>query len=368
MPRLRSCRPGPWGHVEYYDTYLEPPESLVQRLSLPSQQTVWHFVDKTREEICLLFASAQLTKDQLQTLVATDDWSFSSDYIRIFPPTDLVEALSPESRVVIYRVLAESELNPFHRNPIFFDRADLLQVLDRSGLPPEFIRHIAKLTYQEGPATLFSDFPVLLRHLKNPAQERQLLRILTRTRSLILRLDLDASDRIEDLHDYWTPEPGQTDSIPLMRSIRQTEGVRNLDAVHLLPPGPRSQLYTFPGLDDCLSGRAPDSGWTALNFFNRQEVPLYLDSPEFDEHLRLHYEPVSEPYRFGDMLLLAPQDTRRVSHACVYLADGIVYTKNGAQLMSPWILAHLADVVSYHIRGSTAELSGYRRRRAPDTA
>lgn len=237
-PTVRRCRPGPWGPVEYYDTYLEAPESLIARLSLPSQQTVWHFEGMAREEIGRVFEAAGVSPEQLRSAMNGANWSTTGDLVRIFPTPELVESLTPESRAGLYRVLSRSALNPFHHTPIQFDRADLLQALDRSGLPAELVRHIAGLTYREGRATLFSDFPVLLRHLRHPQQERKLLRILTRTRTLVAHLNLNDSVDLPELQDYWSPDRRQPGSRPLMESVIDAAGIDTLDIVQLLPPGP----------------------------------------------------------------------------------------------------------------------------------
>lgn len=118
-------------------------------------------------------------------------------------------------------------------------------------------------------------------------------------------------------------------------------------------------MFTFPDHDDCLSGRAPDGVWTAVNFFRYEPLPIHLQSPSLAQHLETRFRPVSQPFHCGDVFLFAPADgpgAKETCHACVYVADDIVYTKNGAQLMSPWILAKLDDVVPYHVRGVTAEI------------
>ncbi|MDF1852903.1 MAG: hypothetical protein P1U85_18845 [Verrucomicrobiales bacterium] len=362
-PVVHRCKPGPWGELEYYDTYLEAPDRLIRRLTIPSQQTVWHFEEMTVDLIGQVFEKVGFSTAQIRQAMDGKRWSVSGDLIRIFPTFSLIESLSPSVRGKLYQVLARSELNTMHRYPIQFDGPDLSKVLDRSSLPESLVAQIESLTYREGQVALFSDYPLLLRFLGHPEKERKLLRILTRTRTLIARMILDRKVDLTSLLDYWAPAQDNFDSRPLMESVLRTSGVDTIDIVQLFPPGARSQLFTYPTEDDCLSGRAPDGIWTAINFFNHTALPVYEGTEGLKHHLLNRFRPASAPLRFGDLLLLSPEGESEelpFTHACIYIADDLVYTKNSAQLMAPWILSKLRDVASYHVRGARATIRPYR--------
>jgi hypothetical protein len=53
-----------------------------------------------------------------------------------------------------------------------------------------------------------------------------------------------------------------------------------------------------------------------------------------------------EPYRYGDVLFCGWQPGNAI-HSCVYLADDIVYTKNGRSVQ-PWVLMKLDEVVAFY--------------------
>lgn len=360
---VHRCQPGPWGHLEYYTTYLEAPDALIRRLALPSQQTVWHFEEMTGAQIEEVFTEAGFSAGQLREVMEPRFRSMSGDLTRIFPPPPLVEAISPAVRASLYRVLARSDLNPLHRYPMQFDGPDLMEALDRTRLPAELINRISAMVYGEGTMTLFSDFPLLLGKISHPERERQLLRVLTRTRTLIARLVPGGSGDLAPLQDYWAPVRQGFDPRPLIDAVIRTEGVDSIDLVQFLPPGPRSQLFTYPGQDDCLSGRAPDGVWSAINFFTDSPLPFYLESEGLWHYLESRFRPASSPLRFGDLLVISAegeQNSRKIRHVCVYLADDLVYTKNSAHLMTPWILSRLRDVASYHVRGARAAIRPYR--------
>ena len=51
----------------------------------------------------------------------------------------------------------------------------------------------------------------------------------------------------------------------------------------------------------------------------------------------------SDP-RYGDLVFLVKANGD-IIHSCVFLADDIVYTKNGGHFTAPWMLATIPDLV-----------------------
>jgi hypothetical protein len=50
-------------------------------------------------------------------------------------------------------------------------------------------------------------------------------------------------------------------------------------------------------------------------------------------------------------------------HFCVYLADGVVFTKNGFDAMQPWVLMKLPDLLTIYPSHSEARTRVYREKR-----
>ena len=116
-----------------------------------------------------------------------------------------------------------------------------------------------------------------------------------------------------------------------------------------LPPMARTYLYTFPTLESGAEGRLPDCQWTSLNFFHSTPHDYFLDARLTAARLNEAYETVEGPYRYGDVLEFI--DGRGdAQHACVFLADNIVFTKNGEGMIKPWVLMWLADVKKLYQR------------------
>jgi hypothetical protein len=49
-------------------------------------------------------------------------------------------------------------------------------------------------------------------------------------------------------------------------------------------------------------------------------------------------------------------------HSAVYLADDIVFTKNGNNYAQPWMLMHLKDLLAEYSRDSAPEIIVYRNK------
>jgi hypothetical protein len=113
-----------------------------------------------------------------------------------------------------------------------------------------------------------------------------------------------------------------------------------------------------------VDGVLPDCHWTALNFFNYNPEPIYLDEFFAASRLLAAFEPVEPPYRFGDAMVFLTEEMN-AHHSCIYIAADLVYTKNGRSLYAPWTILHLKDVQSTYpdFEGKPLRIQGYRRKK-----
>lgn len=116
-----------------------------------------------------------------------------------------------------------------------------------------------------------------------------------------------------------------------------------MDIIHLLPPVPRGLLYCYPTPNG--RNELRDCHWTCLNFFEEQPNDAFLDVKLVARKLQDAYETVPEATRLGDVLLFT-LDGSNIIHSCVYVADDVVFTKNGANVMQPWTLMRRSEVIS----------------------
>lgn len=363
--QVYQVKPGPWGDLEYFYTYLEAPDSLVELVPVPSQQTVWRFPDWKVEETREFFAQAGLPQELLVEINEKAVWHISADGVRVHPTDRVIRDLPIGARLKIYQVLRGFEENPFHRNPVIIESGDTASWFAETGISSVAISAIDQVAYPLGPSLAFSDLPYLLSLMSSEEEERDLLRATTRTRTLILRMKVNQESDFESLRYYWTAGFKYKDILPMLESVQRTEGVERLDIAHLLPPLPRKLLYTYPSLSVGLTGKYPDSFWTSLNFFEFWPKERYLDTNEVQKEVQESFSRAAPPYRYGDVLVMIDPGSRRIVHSCIYLADDIVYTKNGPSLLRPWILMRMPDLVTRLASEQAPVIEAWRRNEKP---
>jgi len=122
----------------------------------------------------------------------------------------------------------------------------------------------------------------------------------------------------------------------------------------------RRYLYTYPPVDLAMRGRMPDCHWTSLNFFNHWGREYYLDSRLAASAVMEDYLPVKGEREFGDVLMFMDGTSGNAIHSCVYIADDIVYTKNGENMVAPWLLMRLDDVRRIYFHAKKGRIDTYR--------
>ena len=145
----------------------------------------------------------------------------------------------------------------------------------------------------------------------------------------------------------------------MLLSELTTNGNDLLDATQLLPSLPRRYLYTFYSGDVPIVGTLPNCPWTSRHFFNTTPLDYHRDPRLATLHVSEDYNPVAEPYMFGDVLMFISRPSTPM-HSCVYIADDIVYTKNGQSAACPWILMKLSDVKRIYSRTQPITIQGCR--------
>jgi hypothetical protein len=64
---------------------------------------------------------------------------------------------------------------------------------------------------------------------------------------------------------------------------------------------------------------------------------------------------------YGDLILLVNQGSIAI-HMCVYIADQVVFTKNGVDIHQPWVLMRLADMLRCYDLDQPFRVVAYRRK------
>jgi hypothetical protein len=207
--------------------------------------------------------------------------------------------------------------------------------------------------------------PQVLAQIEHSDEEAKFLRALTRTRGLMIRIRVTPESDFVALGNYWSGSGRNRDVLQMIEAVARTPGVERLDLAHLLPATPRRHLNAFPSERDGLGGRFPDDFWTAINFFNFQPTNRYHDSLDSSDYFNQRYEPVQGARQFGDVVLLSRVPDQHTFHACVFIADGIVYTKHDPNRLSPWVFTRLSTLEARHGGVGAITSSVWRKIAAP---
>jgi len=359
-----DANPGPWGRMKCAYVYLEAPASLIEEFPLPSPIPRWTFPTTALSGLPALFAKAGLAKSLIDTLFSSKHLVKEGAYVHLLPPLNELESLTAETRAVIYSELAKYPENEYQTDPVLVIGTTIDEWYKGSRLRSEIIQKIKQLSYMRGEAIAFSDIPVLLNYAQSDSEARAIFKACTRTRNLMIRLKLDKNANADEIIKYWSFGVGirRKDLEPLIRSVMELDGVDDLGLVHLLPALARKLLYTYPGLDMAKHGVMPDCHWTSLNFFNYEPHEYLLDARLATSQVLEQFIPVEPPYQFADVLFFLDNTTGDAFHSCVHLADNIVYTKNGRNILSPWVIMRLEDVKKIYLYKGNGRVQGFRRK------
>jgi hypothetical protein len=359
-----DAKPGPWGRMKCAYVYLEAPASLIEEFPLPSPLPRWTFPASELPELPAFFANVGLSQSLIETLISPKHLVKEGASVHLLPPLAELENLTPETRALIYSVLAKYPENEYQADPVLIIGTTIDEWYKGSKLRPELINKIKQLSYKRGEATAFSDIPVLLNYAQSDSEARAIFKACTRTRNLMIRLKLDKSDNADEILKYWSFGTGirRKDLEPLVRSVIELDGVDDLGIVHILPALARKLLYTYPGLDMAKHGVMPDCHWTSLNFFNYEPHEYLLDARLATSQVLEQFTPVEPPYQFADVLFFLDNTTGDAFHSCVHLADNIVFTKNGRNILSPWVIMRLEDVKKIYLYKGNGRVQGFRRK------
>lgn len=355
-------RPGPWGELQVTRIEIEPPESLLPPPGAARTPAVWIFPGRTRDDLLAWWSSLTLTSAQSAELADPARWEIQPGIIRIRPSDELILGLSPELRSRIYSVLSEHAENGEQNDPFRF-RADAAEEwFAHSDLLPATIALVKPLLYRRGTSLLFSDLSLVLPRLPNQLERTQLIKTLARKSTLMVKLRIRPDSDIDALDRYWSRGQRGRDIKPLLQSLVRRDGTTTIDIIHLLPRLPRALLYTYPLPTEKGRGTFLDCHWTTLNFFNATPDPRLEDIENVTATFNQDHYALSGRPTFGDVVLLTKRDNS-VMHSCIYIADTIVFTKNGSSPNAPWILMDISDVIAFYPTDEPLDIQYYRSKK-----
>ena len=72
----------------------------------------------------------------------------------------------------------------------------------------------------------------------------------------------------------------------------------------------------------------------------------FLDKSYTKNVLQSEYVLIHDQPTYGDLVTLA-NEAGDALHACIYVADDFVFTKNGINQLAPWILMKMEDMLLF---------------------
>jgi hypothetical protein len=335
---------GPWGTLMVETIYTEKPAHFIDVAPLLKAEEKWLFPEMDLEDVRQWMTSNGFIEEGIQELVTAEPEENPLG-LYLHPTQKWIAALEPLQRKKIHSLLAKNSINHFSENPYLFSSDVLQQVRSNPIMQGEVGELFDKLLYPRGMAMCLSDVGCLLSYVKDPQQCPELLKLLTRTKTALLKLEIDGSSDIPALVNYWAGPFNLKDFLPLLESVKRENRTSRLDIIHLLPPVARQIVYTYP-LEDG-AGEKRDCHWAAMNFFEESKNDKFLNLQEIALELESHYVNVEKPEKFGDIIMFTP-DGNDVLHSCVYLAADMVFTKNGMGVHQPYTIASLQEVASIY--------------------
>jgi hypothetical protein len=307
-----------------------------------------------------LWQSAGLAPFGDPATAAAVAWEATADGISLHPSPEFILGLNPDARARIYTALSAWPENGWQYAPFRFrgDAAD--EWFADSGLSERTMSLVKRLVYQRGTSLCFSDDDIVLPLLDSDAERMRLLKTLGRKSTLLLKLNVKPDSDINALTHYWGKGNRSKDVKPLLQSLTHHVGGMKIDVAHLLPRNARMLLYTYP-LPPSAAAPVRDCHWTSLNVLNLETDDRFLDPRSFRKTIENEYYLVPGEKTFGDVLVFfRPDDT--IVHSCVYIADNIVFTKNGTSFAMPWILMTLEDVKVFYPSDPPLRILAFRRK------
>jgi hypothetical protein len=354
---MNTCSPGPWGQLEYVTITLEIPKVWTSIDAYTGAPTRWFFGGMSPEQVVEVLRSAGLGNPQIEALMSSAEANPGRG-IYLTPPESTILDLDPKARSYIYSVLAKFPENPAIREPQRYLTVNFNRWLDESTLPPEAVSIIRKLTIQRGRISLFSDVRLALSTLSSFPEKQKLLQLLSRQTTLMPTLNITPESDIEALARYWSAGARQDETLALMESLKRAPRGGQIDVVYLLPPFVRERIYTYPRKTQ---PPYPDCHYTSMNFFNAEADEQFMDMSYVHGAVLKDYALVKDSFQLGDLILFRKPDDE-VVHACNFIADDIVFTKNGQSRGRPWVLMHMQDVLDMYSAGDALNMVVLRRR------
>lgn len=354
----------PWGELITENMHIECPTEYAAFELERSRKSDWTFPGATLAQVRQVLSACGVTPDLIDHALLPDRVSGKDGSVVVKPDSRLITSLSSEARSKLYGELARSPENPFMRSPFNFPKSTFESLLKNAGVDGATIALMMRLSYVRGERICFSDLAFVLTQMPSEAARLNLVKTLSGMSTVMARLRIRPTTDIDKLVGYWCGATGVRvkDVRPLLESVRRLENGGAVSLVYLLPPFARKRLFTFPASGQ--SGEAnADCHWTTLNFFREIPDDRFSNVAYVSSFVATNYYEIARPGRCGDLAFVLDEEGGAI-HSAVFLADDIVFTKNGRGFGQPWQLMRLNEMISMYSRARGTQLVYYRNKAA----
>lgn len=341
-----TLRTGAWGTLIVREINLERPvEYLTDEVTVPRRE-IWTFNNMGSEAVRKILSQSGLAEAQISKAFAPGSFSEKNSTIELVPTEEFLLSFTPEQREKFFTVVAGQGVNLYWDFPYIFPDDEFEKICASGQLNPDDVKLLKKLAYPHGAATQLSDYLFLLEKIPTVERRTKMTQALSRQSAVLARLAIQPDTDIDKIAGYWGGMPNVrfTDIRPLMESLKQLPEGGNLSLLYMLPKFARERLYTFP-LPNQPNDPVMDCHWSTFNFCNDTPDNRFNDPTYAVDYIRKNYYQIAAPSHYGDILLLM-NDKQEVKHSAVFIADDIVFTKNGNNYRQPWMLMHISDLLA----------------------
>jgi hypothetical protein len=306
--------------------------------------------------------SSGLTQEQMSGALVPGKVFVSKGVVTVNPDNDLVLSLSPQTRAKLYHELGRNNGNEHMRFPFCYPKNAFEETFAAEKISPATTALVKQLLYARGDLQCFSDYELVLLQIKDKPEQMRLLSALSSQSAVMAGVRIRPDTDIDKLLGYWAWPGGIRikDVQPLLDSLKSVPDGR-VGLVYLLPQFARQRLYTFP-MPSRPGDPAMDCHWSTMNFFNEVPDDHFTDPAYTVKYLEANYYQIANPTKYGDIILFLDGNSNNAIHSAVYLADDLVFTKNGNNMAQPWMIMHLKDLTTKYESDGPGRMLVYRNR------
>ncbi len=344
--KTATVHSGAWGTLLTRDIELQrPAEYLTEEVTLLKPE-IWTFTGMRVAAVKQLFVTNGVSAAQIAEAFAPGNFSEPATGTELKPSGKFLTSFAPEQRQKFYLALAGMGVNLYLDYPYIFPGHDFADICGNGQLLPEEVALLKQLVYPNGAAQQLSDYAYLLEKIPTLERRTKVTQALSRQSAVLARLAVQPDTDIDKIASYWGNVPGVrfTDIRPLMESLKQLPVGGSMSLLYFLPKFARERLYTFP-LPAQVGEPTMDCHWSTFNFSSDPPDNRFNDPAYAVQFIRNNFYQIAAPSQYGDILLLM-NEKQEVKHSAVFIADDIVFTKNGNNYRQPWMLMRIPDLLA----------------------